>query len=100
MKIPEPLRGLSLLVAAGVALACIAGFILLRATPKPATSTSRPLTLTVWHYYSGLTQRAFHDLAARFNTTEGARLGIVIEPHSQGDSASRPIPTAPVVWRS
>ena len=48
----------------------------------------RPLTLTVWHYYSGLTQRAFHDLAARFNTTEGARLGIVIEPHSQGDIAS------------
>ena len=88
MKIPEPLRGLSLLVAAGFALACIAGFILLRATPKPATPTSRPLTLTVWHYYSGLTQRAFHDLAARFNTTEGARLGIVIEPHSQGDIAS------------
>lgn len=93
MKTPDRIHGLWLLAAAGIVLALIAGRLLTRLPPSRETAVTTvpdgngalPVTLTLWHYYNGRTQSAFDDLTARFNATEGARLGIEVKAHSQGD---------------
>lgn len=86
MRIFERMRGLFML-ATGLVLACTAGFFFLRPPTPPGSPApaSPPVTLTLWHYYNGLTQSVFDDLTARFNATEGARQGITVAAHSQGD---------------
>lgn len=89
MKIPDWIRGLCLLIGVGIVLSLVAGPLLMRsstssrkAEPMPAAA---PVTLTLWHYYNGPTKSAFDDLTSRFNATEGARHGVVVQAHSLGD---------------
>lgn len=46
---------------------------------------SRPVTITVWHYYNGTQQAAFDQLVEKFNETRGKELGIYVEEYSQGN---------------
>lgn len=43
-----------------------------------------PVSITVWHYYSGSQQQSFDQLLAEFNEGIGAEKGIVVEGHSYG----------------
>ena len=46
--------------------------------------SSRPVSLTVWHYYNGSQQAAFDALVAEFNAGVGKEQGIYVEGYSQG----------------
>lgn len=46
----------------------------------------RPISVTLWHYYSGHTKTMFDQLVTEFNTTVGIDLGIVVDAQSQGDT--------------
>lgn len=43
-----------------------------------------PVSLTVWHYYTGSQQAAFDALVEEFNDTAGREKGINIQSYSQG----------------
>lgn len=45
----------------------------------------QPVSVTLWHYYSGQTKEIFDDLASDFNETVGMEKGIVVDARSQGD---------------
>jgi len=45
----------------------------------------RPLTVTLWHYYSGNIKETFDRLVAEFNETVGRDKGIVVDAQSPGD---------------
>ena len=45
---------------------------------------SKPVSLTVWHYYNGAQQAAFDQLVSEFNATEGKDKGIYVEGYTQG----------------
>lgn len=45
---------------------------------------SKPVYLTVWHYYNGAQQAAFDALVSEFNATVGREQGIYVESSSQG----------------
>lgn len=45
---------------------------------------SNPVSLTVWHYYTGAQQAAFDALVSEFNVTSGKELGIYVEGYSMG----------------
>lgn len=44
-----------------------------------------PISITLWHYYSGHTKTKFDQLVAQFNDTVGLEKGIVVDAQSQGD---------------
>lgn len=44
-----------------------------------------PVTIRLWHYYSGKNKEKFDQLVSLFNETEGIKKGIVIDAQSQGD---------------
>lgn len=44
-----------------------------------------PISITLWHYYSGHTKTEFDNLVAQFNDTVGTEKGIVVDAKSQGD---------------
>jgi multiple sugar transport system substrate-binding protein len=46
---------------------------------------SKPITITVWHYYNGNIQNQFDLLVERFNETVGVERGIVVDSQSYGD---------------
>lgn len=54
---------------------------------KVKLDPSKPVSLTVWHYYNGTQQAAFDELVDEFNTTVGKEKGIYIEEYSQGSVA-------------
>ncbi len=49
-----------------------------------AREAASPVSLTVWHYYSGVQLQVFSDLVSAFNETVGAREGIFIEAYGKG----------------
>ena len=57
------------------------------ATNKEAEllNPSKPITVTLWHYYNGNTKEAFDRLVNEFNETLGIEKGIVVDAQSQGD---------------
>lgn len=80
-------KGLLALTAAGLGTA-----LLLTAcntgTTAPGSKVkldpSKPVSLTVWHYYNGAQQAAFDQLVSEFNATEGKEKGIYVEGYTQG----------------
>lgn len=46
---------------------------------------SKPITVTVWHYYNGQIKDRFDNLVEKFNETVGIEQGIVIDAKSLGD---------------
>lgn len=52
---------------------------------KNPLDPSNPISVTLWHYYSGQTKEKFDQLVAEFNQTVGVEKGIVIDAQSQGD---------------
>lgn len=51
---------------------------------KVKLDPSNPVSLTIWHYYTGTQMAAFNELIEEFNTTVGREKGIYIEDYSQG----------------
>ncbi len=49
-----------------------------------AKEPAPPVSLTIWHYYSGVQLQVFSDLVSAFNETVGSREGIFIEAYSKG----------------
>lgn len=47
-------------------------------------SPSKPVTITVWHYYSGAQKSAFDTMVSEFNESVGAEKGIIVEAFNQG----------------
>lgn len=52
---------------------------------KDPLNPSRPITITVWHYYNGNIKDKFDSLVDKFNETIGVERGIVVEAKSHGD---------------
>ena len=51
---------------------------------KVKLDPSKPVSLTVWHYYNGAQQAAFDQLVSEFNATEGKDKGIYVEGYTYG----------------
>ena len=47
-------------------------------------SADQPVTLRLWHYYSGSQKEAFDDLVEEFNTTVGKEKGIIVDAIGKG----------------
>lgn len=45
----------------------------------------KPISITLWHYYSGNTKMKFDELVDQFNETVGLEKGILVDAQSQGD---------------
>lgn len=54
-------------------------------TSADPLNPDKPITVTVWHYYNGVTKEAFDQLVSEFNETIGLERGIVVDAKSQGD---------------
>lgn len=52
---------------------------------ESSLNPDKPISITIWHYYSGHTKTEFDKLVAQFNDTVGVEKGIVIDSQSQGD---------------
>lgn len=64
--------------------------VMMAAAPGALTETVRlnpqkPQTLTIWHYYNGIQQQMFDRMILAFNEGIGAKEGIIVEAHSQGN---------------
>ncbi|MEE1132163.1 MAG: extracellular solute-binding protein [Caryophanon sp.] len=46
---------------------------------------NNPISITLWHYYSGNTKIKFDQLVETFNETVGMEKGILVDAQSQGD---------------
>ena len=44
----------------------------------------KPITLTLWHYYSGSQKQAFDELVDEFNETQGKKQGISVDDVAKG----------------
>ncbi|MEG2782638.1 MAG: extracellular solute-binding protein [Lachnospiraceae bacterium] len=44
----------------------------------------KPVTITIWHYYSGAQQEAFNKLLTDYNQTEGKERGIIVKASGYG----------------
>ena len=53
--------------------------------PESPLNPDKPVTVILWHYYSGHNKEKFDMLVNEFNETAGVELGIVVESQSQGD---------------
>ncbi|WP_243109988.1 extracellular solute-binding protein [Clostridium sp. E02] len=47
-------------------------------------SVKNPVTVTIWHYYSGVQKEAFDHFVRIFNEDEGRKKGIVVKAFSKG----------------
>jgi maltose-binding protein MalE len=56
---------------------------------KVKLDPSKPVSLTVWHYYNGAQQAAFDQLVSEFNATEGKDKGIYVEGYTQGSVSGK-----------
>lgn len=52
---------------------------------KEILDPSKPVTVTVWHYYNGHIKEKFDSLVAKFNESVGVEKGIIIDAQSLGD---------------
>ncbi len=57
----------------------------LKQTLSDPLNSDKPITVTIWHYYNGVTMEAFDRLVSEFNETIGLERGIVVDAKSQGD---------------
>lgn len=48
---------------------------------------TKPITLTLWHYYSDENQKALENAIATFNQTIGIDRGVIVDPISKGKIA-------------
>lgn len=87
MKLSMTLRGILLLLLVSLVLCLTAGWLLRPSSALPPTGRrdAAPLTLSLWHYYSGQTKAALDELVAEFNAGPGARQGVRINAYSHGD---------------
>ncbi|RII36282.1 extracellular solute-binding protein [Clostridium chromiireducens] len=67
-----------------IALLIVGGYKIFNGKKEPL-NPSRPITITVWHYYNGNTKDKFDALINKFNETIGVERGIVVEAKSHGD---------------
>ena len=58
----------------------------------------KPLTLTLWHYYSGSQKQAFDELVDEFNETQGKKQGISVDAVAKG-SISNISADLKALWR-
>lgn len=54
---------------------------------KISLDPSNPVSIKVWHYYTGTQQAAFEELVEEFNATTGREQGVYVEGYSQGSVA-------------
>lgn len=47
--------------------------------------SNNPVSISVWHYYNGMQQKAFSQLVTEFNETVGKEQGVIVEEFSQGN---------------
>ncbi len=52
---------------------------------KTLLNTDKPVTITIWHYYTSHLQEVFERMISEFNNTRGRELGIIIQPMYQED---------------
>jgi multiple sugar transport system substrate-binding protein len=52
---------------------------------KDPLNPSKPISITLWHYYNGNVKDRFDELVDKFNESIGLERGIVIEAKSHGD---------------
>ena len=76
-------KAVSLLLAGALSLGILAGCGA-KKEQESILDPSKPVSLTVWHYYNGAQQAAFDALVADFNATVGAERGIYVEGYTQG----------------
>ena len=57
----------------------------LGAKNRSPLNPDKPVTVTLWHYYSGHNKDNFDTIVQKFNETIGMEKGIVVEALSQGD---------------
>lgn len=71
-----------------------------------ALDAKNPVTISLWHYYSGAQKTALDELVTEFNETIGLEQGIIVEAFSKGniseliqnvlDSADNKVGTEPI----
>lgn len=54
---------------------------------KSALDPKKPVTITVWNYYTGAQQETFDELTQQFNKGKGKELGIIVKASSEGGIA-------------
>ena len=66
--------------------ACLAAFSLAGCTTsaKIKLDPNNPVNITVWHYYTGVSQSAFDELCKEFNDTVGKEEGINVQGSAKG----------------
>lgn len=66
--------------------ACLAAFSLVGCTTsaKIKLDPNNPVNITVWHYYTGVSQSAFDELCKEFNDTVGKEEGINVQGSAKG----------------
>ena len=66
--------------------ACLAAFSLAGSTTsaKIKLDPNNPVNITVWHYYTGVSQSAFDELCKEFNDTVGKEEGINVQGSAKG----------------
>jgi len=52
---------------------------------KEPLDPSKPITITVWHYYNGQIKDRFDAMVGEFNETVGIERGVVVDAQSLGD---------------
>lgn len=77
----------------GIRFVLIVGFVLTvfllpgcsSKVEKNPLNPDEPVSVTLWHYYSGHNKEKFDELVSEFNNSVGMEKGIVIDAKSQGD---------------
>lgn len=69
-----------------ILFACLAAFSLAGCTTsaKIKLDPDNPVNITVWHYYTGVSQSAFDELCKEFNDTVGKEEGINVQGSAKG----------------
>lgn len=62
----------------------LAGTLALAACSRTETPDSRPVHITMWHYYNGAQKDQFDKLVQEFNDTVGVEQKIIVETISKG----------------
>jgi multiple sugar transport system substrate-binding protein len=52
---------------------------------KDPLNPTKPITITIWHYYNGNVKDKFDAIVDKFNETIGVERGVVIDSKSHGD---------------
>lgn len=65
-------------------ICCLTMMLCLGCQSKSALDKENPVTVKLWHYYSGKQLESFNDLVEEFNTTVGKEKGIIVDATSFG----------------